>query len=368
MILTKIWQRYFFKECIKVFGLFLFVFYLLYSLMDYSTHMQDFIVDKQIQISDIFLYYLHQFIKRADLLVPLALLVATIKVLCTLNANRELVALQASGLKLKTLMGPFFLLATFCTLFNYFNSEYLLPKSKNYLDLFHHSHFKHTQTQKKKEPVHVIGLKDNSKLVYQSYDAGKGVFFDVIWLSASDDIWRIKYLKADPHEPLGQFVDHLKRNNQGFFEKKDSYPSLLFPQIQWRHIVSRKGYIPFENRSISELYKLVSHKKTTTTYQAKEILTQFSFKCIMPLLSFLVIIAIAPFCVVYSRHLPVFFIYAFGLFGYIAFFALMDSALILGANNVLPPMLAISIPFAGCLAGFSWKFAKSIGFHAFFIR
>jgi lipopolysaccharide export system permease protein len=358
MILGMIWERYFFKEIIKVFFLFLFVFYFLYSVMDYSTHMQDFIVDKQIQISDILLYYANQFLKRADLLIPLALLIATIKVLSTLNANRELVALQASGVKLKKLLSPFFLLAGLCASFNYFSAECLLPKSLNYLDQFHYSHFKHFQEGKRSEPVHVLFLKDNSKLIYQNYDAVKGAFFDAIWLSSSDDIWRIKYLKADPNNPIGQYVDHLKRNSQGFFEKEQSYNSLLFKQIKWERNMPRKGYIPFENRSISELYRLLYHKKTASIYESKEILTRLCFKCVMPLLSFLVLIAITPFCIRYSRHLPIFFIYAFGLFGYISFFTLMDSAVILGENNIFPPLAAILIPFLGCTVGLSWKFAK----------
>jgi len=359
MILGLIWERYFFREIIKVFILFLFVFYFLYSIMDYSTHMQDFIVDKQIQISDIFLYYANQFIKRADLLIPLALLIAAIKVLSTLNANRELVALQASGVKLKKLLSPFFLVACFCTCFNYFNGEYLLPNSLNYLDKFHYSHFKHMQKGRKREPVHVLFLKDNSKLIYQTYDKEKKVFFDVIWLSSSDDIWRIKYLQADLEKPIGQYVDHLKRNSQGFFEREESYNSLLFKQIQWDRNMPRKGYIPFENRSISELFRLLHHKKTASIYEAKEIMTRLCFKCVIPLLPFLVLIAITPFCIRYSRNLPIFFIYAFGLFGYISFFTLMDSAVILGENNVFPPLVAILTPFLGCAAGFGWKFIKT---------
>ena len=96
-----IWKRYILCEILKVFFLFLGCFFFLYSLIDYSLHMQDFIIDKRIQISHITTYYLFQFIKRADLLIPLALLISTLKVLFSLNSRGELIALQSSGVPAK---------------------------------------------------------------------------------------------------------------------------------------------------------------------------------------------------------------------------------------------------------------------------
>src|SRR5579862_8822250 len=101
MMLKWIWERYLFREILKVFFLFLGCFFFLYSILDYSLHMQDFLVDKKIHFSHLLIYYSYQFIKRADMLIPLALLIATLKVLFTINARGELVALQASGIPTK---------------------------------------------------------------------------------------------------------------------------------------------------------------------------------------------------------------------------------------------------------------------------
>ncbi|MCX6991210.1 MAG: LptF/LptG family permease, partial [Chlamydiae bacterium] len=101
-MLTKIWQRYFFIELCKVFFFFLVSFFFLYSLIDYTTHAGDFVTDGKFQSKNLLFYYGFQFIKRAYLLLPLALLISTIKVLCSMNASRELVALQSSGVKLKS--------------------------------------------------------------------------------------------------------------------------------------------------------------------------------------------------------------------------------------------------------------------------
>lgn len=354
-----IWKRYFYKEIFKVFFLFLFSFFFLYALLDYSTHIQDFIKDSHIQIREMLLYYSFQFIKRADLLLPLALLLATIKVLTGLNAHRELVALQTAAIPMRKLLAPFFLVALGCTLFNYWSFQALTPKSLNYLDTFRKAHFRHAHNGPRKEPFHVHHFKDNSKLIYQYFDPARNEYFDVLWIRSSSDIYRIKALNADPTNPEVRFVDHLVRNSQGFFEKKESFEKGFLEGLHWKGSLNKEDAIPYENRSITELFRLYFNREEVASFTGAEILAHFSFKCLMPLLSFLVVIACTPFCIRYSRGIPLFFIYALSLFAFLAFFTLMDAAVIIGKNGVLPPFLAIFTPFAICGSFFSWKYIKS---------
>ena len=67
MIFSCLWERYLLREILKIFFLFLFCFYSLYAMVDYSLHMQDFIVDKRIQFLHIAAYYGFQFVKRCPL-------------------------------------------------------------------------------------------------------------------------------------------------------------------------------------------------------------------------------------------------------------------------------------------------------------
>jgi lipopolysaccharide export system permease protein len=357
MMRLFIWERYFLKEILKVFSLFLFSFFFLYAVMDYSTHMQDFIKDKRIEISHLLLYYTFHFLKRAPLLIPLALLISTIKVLTTLNTNHELVALQASGIKLKRLLRPFFLVGIVCCLFNFINMEFFFPSSMNYIDYFREAHFKHTYKEERKERISVLQLEDGSKLLYQYYEPSKKAFFDVLWLRSADDFWRIKYLAADPQKPQGEFAEHLQRNKEGLIEKKESYPTRLFSEIKWEPGQISIGLIPVENRSLSFLISQL--KQNSRAYHPEEVITQISFKSLMPLLSLIVIMAAAPFCVRYSRGLPLFFIYLIALFGFLGFYALMNSAVILGENNTKDPFWVIFTPFALCAGAFGWKFART---------
>jgi lipopolysaccharide export system permease protein len=358
MMLKSIWERYLFREILKIFFLFLGCFFFLYSILDYSLHMQDFFEDKRIHLSHLAIYYFYQFIKRADLLVPLALLIATLKVLFSFNARGELVALQASGLSAKRILRPFFLLALLCTLFNCVSMELLLPSSLNFLDNFRQSHFKHNFYGNRKEPIHVIYLKDRSKIVYQKEDVEKQLFFDVFWIRSADDIWRMKYLSMNPEQPIGYYVDHIVCTPEGSFEKAASFEKYAFPSFRLQPDPAGKGYVPIENRKPSELLRLLSHKKTTTAFEHPQVLTQFLHKCAMPFLSFLVVIAAAPFCFRYSRSLPVFFTYAIALFAFIAFAAFINSAVVLGETQVVSAYNAILLPFALCFLGFGWRFAK----------
>lgn len=286
MNVTKIWYRYLFREILKVFFLCLGAFFFLYSLIDYSLHMQDFIIDKKMQLSHLFTYYGFQFIKRSEVLIPLSLLIATLKVLFTMNARKELLALQASGLPLKKILSPFFSIALLCLLFNWVSSEVILPSSLNYLDRFRADHFKHSQRGQRKEPVHVLPLKDHSKIVYQKQDKEKNALIDVFWIQSVDEIWRMQSLSFDSQErPTGHFVDHLKRNTGGEFEKVESFDTYPFAHFKWEKDPTGKGGTPLENRKMTELFKLVK-SPNTSVYERAQALSQLLFKCTLPLLSF----------------------------------------------------------------------------------
>jgi lipopolysaccharide export system permease protein len=359
MIIKTLWERYILKEILKVFFLFLGCFFFLYALVDYSLHMQDFIVDKQIHFSHLATYYSFQFVKRADLLIPLALLIATLKVLFSMNTRGELIALQSSGLARKKILRPFFQIGLFCALFNLISAELLLPAGLNHLDQFREKHFKHSVRGHRKEPVHVLPLKDRSKIIYQTEDKERKLFLDVFWIRSIDDIWRIQALSTDPENPIGHYVDHLERNRDGNFDKVESFDQYRFAKFRWQADPSGKGYTPLENRRVSELLRMILQKSKTTAYEYPQVLTHFLFKVAIPFLSLLVVLAGAPFCLRHSRNLPVFFTYAIALFGFVAFFALMDAAVILGENLVVSPYIAILLPIGILWAAFGFQYRKT---------
>lgn len=358
MIFSTLWERYLFREVVKVFFSSLGCFFLVYGLIDYSLHMQDFVSNEKIQFSQLLSYYSFQFIKRATFLIPISLLITTLKVLFSMNLKGELVSLKMAGLRVRTLLRPFFFLAFLCALFNWASAEWFLPSSLNYLDKFREDHFKHSYRGHRKEPIHFILLKDKSKILYQTEDKSKGIFIDAFWIRSIDEVWRIQTLSSDPSLPIGNFVDHLERNTEGNFEKVASFETFHFPQMERELDPIGKGLVPLENRGLSALFALARNQDSLSDCESAQVKVHLLSKFAIPLLSFLVVIAASPFCVQHSRNLPIFWTYAVSLFGLIALLALMDAVAILGENLVLSPYTAILTPIACCLFGFGSHYLK----------
>jgi lipopolysaccharide export system permease protein len=349
------WQSYFYKEIFKVFFFFLFGFFFLYSLIEYATHMDDFFKTPTLNAGSIALYYLNQFLKRLDFLIPMALLLSTIKVLTTLNVRNEWTVLQVAGLSTRKLLTPFFTVALLCSSFLWANFELFLPSALQSIDEFRITHFHGSHLTKRRELIHLIPLKDNSKLLYQNYIPEKHQLFDVLWIKGQNEIWRMKYLCADPTNPTAYYVDHLVRSETGILEKKESFDTITLSQLKWHPRMARKGLIPFDQKRISELFYLAKSPQSSP-YEIPRIKTALAFKVAVPFLAPLVVLALAPVCLVFSRMRSTFFIYAIGLFSLFALYMLLDSLAILGDNGIIAPFFSVLFPLTLIASIIGWRF------------
>lgn len=212
MILTQLWERYFLKEFAKIFFFFLFGFYGLYVLIDYASHTSS-LAHHHVQIPffELARYYLFIFSSRAEILIPLALLIAVCKTLISLNVHGELIALMASGFKLKTLLRPFLFAGFVAMILLYLNEQFLIPRALTKLRRIEDSTKHQRSRNSPKVAAHSMVLEDGSIFLFQSYDTAKEQFFDVYWIESLDSIYRIKYLAPELPHPTGYFVDHLTR-------------------------------------------------------------------------------------------------------------------------------------------------------------
>lgn len=348
MIILKIWERYFLRETIKVFILVLCTFYGLYILIDYTSHFSN----RQnhhspIQWSEFFQHYFYGFILHFDVLIPFAIMIASIQRLCQLSVNNELIPLLASGIKLKRLLRPFVFFGLFATVLTYLNMEYLLPQA---LSQTRHTHDVHTAIKNKKNHhlfVQHILLKDQSTLLFQDYDHIHKLFFDAYWIKSFDDIYRIKFLKNSSDIATGHHVDHLTRNEKGKMVKKASYEEKQFPHLKFNQKVLVDTITPPKELPISVLWKKSppSHQNIFSEKESAIAATLYQ-KLATPWLCLLAVIIPAPFCVRFTRNLPVFLIYAFSIFILVASYLILESSLILGSRQVISPLWAVGTPFA----------------------
>lgn len=359
MIFTQIWERYFIKEFTKVFFFFLFCFYGLYVLIDYASHTSA-LPHHHVQIRGFELarYYLFIFASRAEILIPIALLIALCKTLISLNVHGELVALMASGFKLKKLLRPFLIFATAAMILLFLNEQFLLPSALKKLrrieDSTKHQRSRNTPNM----TAHHMILQDGSIFLYQSYDTAKDQFFDAYWIQTIDSIYRIKYLSPNDPHPIGYFVDHLTRQPNQELALKESLEQYAFHNIQFSSEILHSSIVDPDALSLTELWAELPFQTDELSEKESKAWTAFYWKLMMPWLCLLAIMAPAPFCVKFSRQFPMFFIYICGIFGIIAFYLLMDASQIIAKRQVLTPLLAIGVPFMSIFGFFWWRYSK----------
>ncbi len=361
MNLFPIWQRYLFINLLKSFLLFLFCFFLLYTLIDFSTHSQEFIKNEKIDFSKLLIYYTYQFIKRLPLLLPLSLLISTIKVLSAFNSHRELLALQASGVNIKRILKPFFFLAFLCTLTTYTNEELFLPKTMAYLDQIRKPNELNLLKKPPKKQFNAFVLADSSKLIYQRFEQEKNVFFDVYWVRSFHDIWRMKYLSADPKNPIGEYVDHITRDSEGRLQKVESYEKCRLPLLKWEIKELNKKQSTIKHQKISTLALVLLKKDPNSFHLQGEVKTHLFYKLAIPLLPFLVLFGVLPHCISYSRKSPIFLVYGISIFSFVVLFTLIHAMIIIGENQTIPPYAAIFTPLLLSFITIYPKYLKKTG-------
>lgn len=348
----KIWQRYLLKEFIFIFILFLSSFYLLYSIIDCSLHIKALLNEKS--GLEIFLYYGYQFIKRCDILIPLAFLVSTIKVLYSLSCRLEFLALQASGIHILKLLSTFFLLAIACVITILAIFEYSLPNFSEYVENSEDSknHFYKANSK----TVNKVVFKDGSALFYQNVDSSDNSLLDVFWVKSNDDIWHAKKLFLNKPKDSLVFVDHIQRDGSNFLNKTESFETLDIKELSIL-LASPSENSDLENLSLSNLLSICKNKDDILYVEA---LTQLYLKITLSCLPILVFFAISPFCLTYSRKLKAFFLYAISVPCLIIFYIFIDTATILGENKLFTPGIAIAVPFGVLLLFFSMVFVKKL--------
>ena len=348
-------NRYLLKEISKVFALFIVGFYFLYVLIDYSVQTKSF-NEANIPAQHIIAYYLCHFSHRAQELICFALLLATIKVLCTLNTSRELVALLAGGISRKKILRPFFFVAALCSLFLLWNSQTLLPASLGHLKNIEERYLSDSGSLKPK--IQTILLPDHSQLIYQNYDSLTKTFFDIYWVRSLDDIYGMRTL--DPHltHPVGASVDHFTRQKEGDLQLTESWQEKAFTEMKIGPKTLLSAVVPADEQSITQLWSSLPSSPPPFSDPAAATITQFNYKLAMPLIPFIIVMAVAPFCMSFDRSKRLFPIYALGLFGLVTFFTMMNAAVTLGENQIVSPWNTSWAPVLFGLALFSWRYRE----------
>lgn len=356
---TKIWERYFLKEVLKTFALFLVCFFGLYALIDYANHSRSFHQSRGLDhLRAFFVYYGCEFVIRSDVLIPFAILLGTIKTLCKLNLNNELVAMMAGGIKVSRLLRPFLMLGLAFTLLMCLNLEYVLPvaaKTQKYLD---DSHSQKRSQKSAAMAVEHATLADNSTLLFQHYDSARNLFFDAYWILSINEVYKIKYLYPYAEPPIGYYVDYFSRNEAGELVVVNSEAEMPLPGLKFDAKRLVDSLTQPESLSLSNLWQQLPNNSLAQSEKEARVLSTFHRKLALPWLCFLAVLAPAPFCMRFSRQFPTFLVYAGSLFGLIAVYIVLDAVHVLGRRQLVNPLYALWTPLVCFFLIFGWRYVR----------
>lgn len=355
-------DRYLYKEITKTFLLFLGSFYLLYTLIDYTSRGAH-SLDSNLGFAGLTFYYSLLFVKQVAMLFPFAMLLATIKVLLTLNVNRELIVLLGVGVPLKRILRPFILFALLLMALLYLNSEFIRPYASYKIEEIEDQHKSNQKHHKKPEAafegMKQLHLADGSLLISQSYDRSQDQLFDSYWIRGIDQIWRIKYLQLNNDAPpQGLFADQLVRSSTGELQLENSYESLSFPGLAIDKEVIDISLRGPEELSLSRLWSTCSFCKQNLNTREATLAALFHDQLANPLSCLLAVVAPAPFCIHFSRRSRILLIFILAISGAVVFHLIANAILVVAQSQSFSPALTIYSPYLLYFAGFLPRFTR----------
>ncbi|MEX1012716.1 MAG: LptF/LptG family permease [Waddliaceae bacterium] len=352
----KIWRRYLFKEQIKLILLFFVAFLSLYTVIDYASHVEYFRgVSGDTNWGWVCVYYLCDLSRRLSILLPFAIVLATIRTLTTMNQHGELIALLISGITKRAILTPLLFVGIAASALVYVNSEFFLPKALHTLQLFQEKRV--NQRNKGKPHVRHLILQDESSLLFQDYKYSTETFEDIYWIRSIDEVWRMDRLSMGTPHPIAYELEKVIRSSDGKMEIQDKIASTDTPEIVFNKKRLFETITAPEERSLSDLWQHLPRLDVDEEKQAG-LLSVFLYKLLLPTLCLFTVVLPAPSVMRFSRQPHLFLIYSLSLFLLVAFILLINAMLILGKQQVLSPIFAIGTPFFILFVFFLWNFKR----------
>jgi lipopolysaccharide export system permease protein len=122
----KIIQRHYVSEFFKILSIIAFGLALIFSLLDLIDKIDDFMPSKP-SLLKLVLYALLNFPKYLYFLLPISVLICSLFVFSQASRNKELIAIKATGGRLKRLFFPFIILGMLLSMADFLIGEFIVP-------------------------------------------------------------------------------------------------------------------------------------------------------------------------------------------------------------------------------------------------
>lgn len=327
----KLWKKNLFKHLLLKFFLFLAILFFIYITIDLSIRSNE--LSKQVySLQENVLYYLCILSKRLDFLCCISFLIAVVTCYVEMHSNKELLALQTSGVCDKEFSEPMYIFTALLSLLFLINFEFLYPKSAVLLDKYE------SPFSEKKKNLSYLPLEKEQFLVYS--ECLNKYLLDVFYVMDTHTVFHMQTLDlASPSQ--GHFVTEFKKNHAMEWERVGSYPRYIFKEEISPMILNKKDRMPVESRSLNYLF----YHSFIQPYISKQplIRSYFWHKLIKSFLPILFIIIISKQFTTSLRK-EYFFLYCFSLCSCICMYALLGFLLILGVSRICPTYVILGAP------------------------
>jgi lipopolysaccharide export LptBFGC system permease protein LptF len=351
-------QKHLFKRILKSFVFFNVLLFLTYTLLDFCTKAADFSESTSFHYWFMLKFYGCEFAKRAHLFIPICFNLSMLLQFIRLLKTKELIALLSAGIPYKTIIQPYWILAFILSSALFINRESITPPTREFLENFRNDHIRAVKKSKSQEDqIFALILKDDSKLIYQSFDPEKKRFFDLYWVISPERLLRIKYLDHTDYGFKASFVDELVRNQTGTLLKKHSFKELNFSK-QWLKGSRFDKSLPIQTQTITGLMKGLVKKEFP--YSKDEIFTELLLVTVMAVSPLWLVAIQAPILKRYTRQIPILFYVAGQLLFFFCTYTILEGLGTIAQRSIASPWILIFIPAMLKLTHLIYRYRKQI--------
>lgn len=311
-------------------------------LIDFCTKAIDFADASSMNYLFMLKFYGSEFAKKAHILVPICFSLSVILQLIHMSKTKELVALLSAGMSYKKILRPFWFFALFLSIFLIANRQLIVPPTRTFLESYRNDHVRALKKAKNTEDqIFALVLKDDSKLIYQSYDPVKKRYFDLFWIISPQRVLRIKYLDQTETGFTARHIDELIRNQQGTLQKKHSFKDLTLS----KELLSGAHFdkcLPIQTQGFDQMFKGL--KQQDYIYSHDEVFTELIVMLIMSISPVWILLMQAPYLTRYSRQIPVLFYVASQLLIFFCSSTVIDGLSIISQRSIVSPWILLLTP------------------------
>lgn len=165
----KIIDKYILKRYLLTFSVMLLMFIPIGIIIDVSEKVNK-MIEKEIPISDILVYYGDFTIYFANLLFPIFLFLSVIWFTSKLANNTEIIAILSSGISFNRFLKPYIIGATLVSLFALLMGFFLVPKASKGFNDFRYTNLKSSNQTRETNDIYrqIKNEKDISEYIYVS--------------------------------------------------------------------------------------------------------------------------------------------------------------------------------------------------------